>query len=72
MLKQILGEWKPKWYEGRWKVTLIALPIVIILLPLLILAIPYLDILNDMATDRQRFLRCAQPLQLVVAVTYFE
>ena len=51
MLKQILGEWKPKWYEGRWKVTLIALPIVIILLPLLILAIPYLDILNDMAVQ---------------------
>lgn len=51
MLKQILGEWKPKWYEGRWRVTLVALPIVIITLPLAILAIPYLDILNDMAVQ---------------------
>lgn len=51
MLKQILGEWKPKWYEGRWKVTLVALPILIICLPLLILAIPYTDLLNGMAVQ---------------------
>lgn len=51
MLKQILGEWKPKWYEGRWKVTLIVLPIVLLCVPLLFLALPYLDILNDMAVQ---------------------
>ena len=51
MLKRILGDWKPKWYEGRWRVTLVALPILILSLPLLVLAIPYLDILNDMAVQ---------------------
>lgn len=51
MLKQILGEWKPKWHESRWRITLVALPIIIVSLPLLILALPYLDILNDMAVQ---------------------
>ncbi|MDA1194186.1 MAG: cytochrome c [Planctomycetota bacterium] len=51
MLKQILGEWKPKWHEGRWRATLVVLPIIILALPLGVLALPYLDILNDMAVQ---------------------
>jgi mono/diheme cytochrome c family protein len=51
MLKQILGEWKPKWNEGAWRATLIVLPIVLLSVPLIFLALPYLDILNDMAVQ---------------------
>ena len=51
MLKQILGDWKPKWFEGRWRVTLVAIPVVCLAVPILILAIPYLDVLNDMAVQ---------------------
>ncbi|MDF1700633.1 MAG: cytochrome c [Planctomycetota bacterium] len=51
MLKRILDNWKPKWFDGRWHVTLVALPVIIICLPLLVLALPYLDILNGMAVQ---------------------
>ena len=47
MFKQILGEWKFKWYLGCWRVTLIALPIVRRLVP----SIP--GIANDIAKPGQ-------------------
>ena len=51
MLKQILREWSPGWKPTRWKVTLIALPILALVIPLLFLGLPYLEILNDMAVQ---------------------
>jgi mono/diheme cytochrome c family protein len=51
VIKQILRDWKPKWYPNRWRNTLIAIPIVCLALPLLILALPYIDALNDMAVQ---------------------
>ena len=51
MLKQILREWSPGWKPTRWKVTLIAIPIVALIVPLLFLGLPYLEILNDMAVQ---------------------
>lgn len=51
MLKQILREWSPGWKPTRWKVTLIALPIVALVVPLLFLGLPYLEIFNDMAVQ---------------------
>lgn len=51
MLKQILREWSPGWKPTRWKVTLIAMPIMAVVIPLIILGLPYLEILNDMAVQ---------------------
>lgn len=51
MLKQILREWSPGWKPTRWKVTLIALPILALVIPLIFLGLPYLEILNDMAVQ---------------------
>lgn len=50
-IKQILRDWHPTWNETRWRMTLVAIPVVCLCLPLAILAIPYLDILNDMAVQ---------------------
>ena len=42
---------EPKWYPGRFRATLVALPILAIVIPLLLLAMPYLEWFNDMAVQ---------------------
>jgi len=42
---------EPKWRPGRFKATLVALPILAIVIPLLLLAMPYLEWFNDMAVQ---------------------
>jgi mono/diheme cytochrome c family protein len=51
MIKQILADWKPKWYANRFKLTLLGIVVGAIVAPLLVLAIPYLELLNDMAVQ---------------------
>jgi mono/diheme cytochrome c family protein len=51
MIKQILNDWKPKWYANRFKLTLVGIVVGAVVTPLLILAIPYLELLNDMAVQ---------------------
>ncbi len=50
-IQEKMRDFAPKWHPGRFKATLIALPILAILIPLALLAMPYLEWFNDMAVQ---------------------
>ncbi len=85
MIKQILQDWKPKWYANRFKATLVGIVAGAIVAPLLVLAIPYLELLNDMAVQptgkaqgtygwfsgQQELIAERPPVPGTIPVTYF-
>ncbi|MHC4941614.1 MAG: c-type cytochrome [Planctomycetota bacterium] len=50
-IQEWLGEFELKWYDWRFKATLIAILASAFVVPLLFLALPYLELFNDMAVQ---------------------
>jgi len=50
-VQEKMRDFAPKWRPGRYKATLVALPILAVAIPLLLLSMPYLEWFNDMAVQ---------------------
>ena len=50
-IQEKMRDFSPKWRPGRFKATLVALPLLAIAIPLLLLSMPYLEWFNDMAVQ---------------------